>query len=173
MRHIAFLFLPLMFAVSTGVSAQNAGLDQQDTRFLEEAALSGTFEMQANQMALQSARQDRVKEFARLMLVEHEIIDADLKRLASDHEVTLPVTLDGDRQAVLSELQQLTGSEFDKKYVDQVAVGEHQKAVALFNEAAEQTEHDDVRAFAASTGKVLQQHLDQAKKMTDMHGAAE
>ena len=165
MRYIAFLVLALLFAAPAAVSAQDSALADEDTRFLQEAAVSGIFEMQASQMALQSASQEQIKEFARLILIEHEVIDADLKRLASQHDVVLQVALDGDRQGLLAELQQVTGADFDRKYTELVAVGEHEKVVALFTKTAQQSKRDDVKEFAASTVPVLQQHLDAARKL--------
>lgn len=169
MNHGAHLVLALTLAVSAGFSSQAADLSAQETRFLEEAAVSGTFEMQASQMALQSAAQDRVKEFARLMLVQHEQIDAALKRVARDRNMVLPVSLDGDRQSSLGDLQQAKGADFDRRYIEHVAIGEHERAVELFSRAARESQDGDVKAFAAETVALLLQHLGKARMIAQAH----
>lgn len=165
MNYFVSLILTLILSMSTAAGAQGAALSKQDTQFLRQAAEAGIFEMQASQLAMQNATQERVKEFARLMLVEHEKIDGDLKSLAMMRKIELPIDLEGDRQETLDALQQDTGEEFDKRYVEQIAVEAHKHAVTLFTEASEKSDDDEIKAFAGKTVKMLRQHLQHARNL--------
>lgn len=171
MNYVASVILALSLAFPASVSAQAAELTAQETEFLEETAVSGTFEMQASQMALQSAADERVKAFARLMLVQHEQIDASLKRVARDRNIALPVALDADQQSILDDLQQAKGADFDRRYIEHVAVGGHEQAVELFSRAARESKDGDVKAFAAEAIALQQQHLDKARSIAEAHAS--
>jgi putative membrane protein len=165
LKYIALLVLSLVLAAPVAASAQAAKLSDQDTQLLQDAAVTGAFEIQASQIALQSATQESVKEFARLMLLEHELISADLANLAKTKNVALPTDLDNDRREDLGALQQLKGPNFDKRYIEEVAVGAHEEALERFNQAYKQSSDEEIKAFAAKTVKRLQQHLDRANNI--------
>ncbi len=171
MNYVASVILALTLAFPAAASAQAAELTTQESQFLEEAAVSGTFEMQASQMALQSAADERVKVFARLMLVQHEQIDASLKRVARDRNIVLPVSLDADQQSILDDLQQAEGADFDRRYIEHVAVGGHEQAVELYSRAARESEDGDVKTFAAEAVSLQQQHLDEARIIAEAHAS--
>src|SRR5690606_10404054 len=166
-KYLATLLLSLALAAPTVVNAQAASVSERDARFLQAAANSGLFEMQASQLAIQAASQERIKEFARMMLVEHEKIDGDLKSLAMMRNIELPIDLEGDRQDTLDALQQDTAADFDKRYVEQVAVEAHKEAVTLFTEASEKSEDSEIKAFAGKALKTLQQHLQHAQNLAE------
>lgn len=165
MRYLALLILSLILAVPVAANAQASPLSEQDAQLLQDAAVTGSFEIQASQIALQSATQERVKEFARLMLLEHELISADLKSIADAKKVVLPNDLDNETRDQLSELQQLKGPDFDKRFIEYVAVGAHKKALERFRTVHKQTNDAQIRTFAAETAERLQQHLDEANKV--------
>jgi len=165
LRYFALLILSLLLAASGSASAQAAPLDKQGTQLIEDAAMTGAFEIQASQMALQNADRESVKEFARYMLLEHELISSRLASLASAKKVELPTDLDNDRRDELDKLQQLKGPDFDKRYIEQVAIGAHEQALARFKAANESSGDPDLKAFAAETMKRLQQHLDRARNI--------
>ena len=165
MKYLAHLLFSLALAAASTVNAQTGNASERDARFLKEAANSGLFEMQASQLAIQAAGQERIKEFARIMLVEHEKIDGDLKSLAFTRKIELSINLEGDRRDTLDALQQETGPDFDKRYVEHVAIQAHKHAVMLFTEAYEKADDDEIKAFAGKTLETLQQHLQHAQNL--------
>lgn len=144
------------------MAASTAGLSADDTRFLQEAARAGTFEIQASQTALQRAANPVVKEFARGMVAQHQEIDKSLKSLASSKHIALPTRLDDARQNTLSGLLQADAANFDQRYVERVAVAAHERAVKLFSDAAGQSRDPEVKQFASDTLAILRQHLAKA-----------
>lgn len=61
-------------------------------------------------------------------------------------------------------LSEERGRDFDEQYVE-LMIKEHEKAVELFEEAAEDATDQDVRSFASMHVSSLRQHLQQAKSL--------
>jgi len=164
MKLFALLALVLAMAGPNAGSAQTR-LDEHDVQFLEQAAQLGTLDIQASQLALQSAAEESVKQYAQRILIEHERIAGDLQGLASTHQVKLPTELEGGALDTLTSLQQEQGVEFDQRYIDEVAIGAHEYAIKLFKEASEKTQNQDINAFAVKSLSILQQHLNRARNI--------
>jgi len=99
------------------------------------------------------------------MLADHGKADADLKVLAKSKDIQLPESMNKKQQGQLAELGKLKGSEFDKKYAQEIGVMAHEEAVALFTNASKNAADTDIKAFASKTLPVLQAHLEMAKQM--------
>jgi putative membrane protein len=62
----------------------------------------------------------------------------------------------------MQSLQNLTGSEFDQKFVQKV-IEHHQKNIASFERASKECQDTDVKAFADKTLPTLRTHLQTAQ----------
>ncbi len=140
---------------------EQAGTGQadDDNDFAVKAANGGMLEMELARMAREKAQSNDVKEFAAMMLKDHQMAHDELKTLAGQKNITLPARLGDDEQKHVDELAKLTGAEFDKKYVE-LMVDDHEEDVKLFKEAADDAKDADVKAFAAKTLPTLQKHLE-------------
>ena len=164
MKFIALLTLVLSMA-SPGLGSAQDHLDGHDIKFLEQAAQTGMLDIQAGQLALQSTSDQKVKQYAQLILIEHEKIAGDLQGLASTHDVKLPTELDAKSVDTLINLQREQGTEFDQRYIDEVAIGAHENAVTLFTKISKETQNQAIKTFAVDSLPVLQQHLDQGRSI--------
>jgi putative membrane protein len=136
-----------------------------DVMFLRKAAMAGTMEIDASNLAQSRASSGQVKAFAAQMIQDHRAAEAKLQQQAQRLGVQLPATpLQKDQQA-LAKLGQLKGAEFDRAYAQQVGVDAHQDAVALFRKAADDAKDDGVKSFARETLPTLEHHLEMAQKM--------
>lgn len=135
------------------------GLKDDDNDFAVKAANGGMLEMEVARLAREKAQSNDVKEFAAMMLKDHQMANEELKALAGRKNITLPARLGDDEQKHVDELAKLSGAEFDKKYVD-LMVDDHEEDVKLFKEVADDAKDADVKAFAAKTLPKLQQHLE-------------
>ena len=138
---------------------QAAGQDDDDNDFAVKAANGGILEMEVARLAREKAQRSDVKDFAAMMLSDHQKANDELKALAGRKNITLPARLGEDDQKHVDELAKLSGAEFDKKYVD-LMVEDHEEDVKLFKEAADDAEDADLKAFAAKTLPTLQKHLE-------------
>lgn len=143
-----------------------ANMENNDTDFAVEAANSGLTEVQVGEIAQQKAVDQRVKDFAAMMVQDHTQANEELKALAASKNITLPTAPGEDHLESISSLNETSGAEFDKEYMG-LMVDEHQKAVDLFEEAAENSEDAEIRAFASQKLPALQKHLEDAKTLEE------
>lgn len=144
----------------------NTGDKEDDAEFAVKAADSGLAEVNASKVAQEKAQDQRVKDFAAMMIGDHTKANEELKALASSKNITLPNAPGEPHVKNVADLNSYTGADFDKEYMD-LMVDDHQKAVNLFEDAAEDVEDPDLRAFAAKTLPSLQKHLEHAKTLRD------
>lgn len=144
----------------------NTGDKEDDAEFAVKAADSGLAEVNASKVAQEKAQDQRVKDFAAMMIGDHTKANEELKALASSKNITLPTAPGEPHVKNVADLNSYTGADFDKEYMD-LMVDDHQKAVNLFEDAAEDVEDPDLRAFAAKTLPSLQKHLEHAKTLRD------
>lgn len=142
------------------------GIQEEDTDFAVKAADSGLAEVNASEVAQEKAQNQQVKDFAAMMVQDHTKANEELKSLAAAKNITLPTAPGEDHLENIADLNAYTGADFDKEYMD-LMVSDHEKAVSLFEDASENLEDSELRAFASKTLPSLQKHLEQAKTIRD------
>lgn len=142
-----------------------ADLAEADARFLEAAAGSGIFEVEAAELAQKRADGAEVKAFARKMLEQHRGVNAELKTLAASKRVALPARPSEPDRSTLEQLQGKTGAAFDQLYVEKAALDAHVMANRLFETAAKESEDPQVRDFAVRTLPMLADHLSMSRAL--------
>jgi putative membrane protein len=116
------------------------------------------FEVQESKAAVEKTATDGIKKFANHMIDDHTAANKELAKLASDKTVTIPTELEKNQQKQIDDLNQLSGTDFDKQYVkDQLDA--HKDAVKLFQKEIDDGQDTDVKQFATRTLPTLQHHL--------------
>jgi putative membrane protein len=146
---IALIALPA-FAATT--------VSEADKTFVMKAAQGGMTEVQLGQIAADKASSPDVKSFGSQMVTDHGKANDELKAIAASKGITLPDKLDGKHQAMVDKMNGMSGSAFDKAYVNGM-VAAHKKDDALFSKEASSGEDADIKAFAAKTDQVVKMHL--------------
>lgn len=134
--------------------------------FVRTAADDGMAEVQLGNLALQKASSQAVKDFAQMMISDHSKANDELKDLATGDNITIPSSVTEDRQDDIEKLSQLSGSEFDKEYMDMM-VDDHQKTVSQFEDASESVTDPQMKAWIDKTLPTLRHHLEMAKTTRD------
>lgn len=162
---------------NTTAAAADAVTPSADTStpagYAMAAAMGDLFEIESSKLALQKAKSPEVKSFAQMMVDGHSKTTNDLKTtLASAGvQVTPPTTLDEKHQSMLNDLQQAAAADFDTAYLD-AQTKAHSESLDIHRGYAENGDNAPLKAFAAKTAPIVQQHLDQVKKL-DTSGADE
>jgi len=154
-------------AQSSTEAATDAGKTQlaaEDLKFMKDAAQSGMAEVKMGELASSNGESQQVKDFAQKLVTDHGKINEELKQLATKKSVMLPDAVTEQQKTMLQHLSSLKGREFDSAF-KQHAVENHQKSVDKFKTEAEKAKDADLKAFAAKTLPILQQHLDLAKQL--------
>lgn len=148
---------------SPATAGQN-NLSAADRAFMTEAAQGGLAEVQLGQLASQRAASNTVKQFGQRMVQDHTQANTQLQQLATQKGVTLPTTINKENEQVRQRLTKLSGANFDREYMNHM-VKDHEKDVSLYQREAQEGQDPDVKAFAAQTLPILQEHYQQAQSI--------
>lgn len=146
-----------------GVQAQE--LAASETRFLQAAAGSGMFEVEAAELAKKRAGNAGVKAYAEKMLAQHRAMNAELKALANRKQVKLPASPSEPDRGTLEQLAGRSGADFDALYIEKAAVDAHTTANRLFETAARESKDPQVRDFAVRALPMLAEHLAMGRRL--------
>jgi putative membrane protein len=153
-------------ARDTGAAVGTAGASA-DRDWIEDQLEDGQAEINLARLATERATNPQVKEFAEMMVKDHQAAADELKQAASaaNVQVNPPAELDNDHKDLQEDLSKLSGRDFDRKYIDAM-VDEHQEAV---NELEKKTDSDniEIRQWTSKTLPTVRQHLDRAKQIQD------
>ena len=156
-----------VYAQTVGeTSGVNAALDiaPKTGDFISDAAASEMFELAASKLAAERATGD-VQNFAKEMVADHTKTTDELKGLAKSAKVSLPITMTGSGQSMLTKLKDLQGQEFNKEYInDQVSA--HQDAVSMFERYGKSGENEQLKNWANQTLPTLRHHLEMAQNIS-------
>jgi putative membrane protein len=136
--------------------------DEESSSFLVKAANGGMAEVGAGQMAQQKAVNQKVKDFASMMVHDHSAANDEVKTLAAKRNITLPDSVSDEKKQKAIELGKKTGKDFDKNFMATM-VKDHEEAIDLFEKASGKVKDSEVKTFADNNLPKLRMHLDSAK----------
>ena len=136
--------------------------------FVNAAASTDMFEIQAAKIAEKRSKNADVKAFAAMMIHDHTQSTAALKAAikASGQALTLPTDLPGDKKAKLDELTAAPPADFDKAYIDS-QISAHQDALTVMQAYAANGNTPALKDFAGKIAPVVQMHLSKASSIKD------
>lgn len=152
--------LALLFGRSMTSSAQAPAV--ADYRFATNAASGGMAEVKLGELAQEKASSDAVKAFGKRMVDDHTKAGEKLKESAHAENISLPTELKASDQAAYDRLSKLSGTEFDRAYM-QIMVKDHEEDVAEFKKEASDGKNQALKSFAVETLPTLEDHLKLAK----------
>ncbi|MCC6469573.1 MAG: DUF4142 domain-containing protein [Alphaproteobacteria bacterium] len=140
-----------------------------DANFVKQALRDGLAEVELGRLAAEKASNPAVREFAQHMVADHSKANGELAELAQQMNLQPAPAANPEQAKLREQLEQLTGDAFDRAYMES-QVKEHLKAVQLFERHSSAGGDKNIRAFAAAKLPVLQQHLEQAKRVAGVVG---
>lgn len=152
---------------ASGSAAKVASADQKMMRDIAHANLS---EIAAGKMALEKSQSDDVKTFAQKMIDDHTKAQQELQTLADGKGVKLPTEPDGRHKAMAKMMAGLKGDAFDKRYLKQGGLSDHQAAHKLLERVQGKAKDADLKAYAAKTITAVDQHMTMAQEVSGKHG---
>lgn len=138
------------------------------TAFVQNAARSDMYEIQAANMALQRSQNAQIKDFAQMMVKDHTQTSQKLMSTLPAGMMA-PKDLDKRRQGMLDNLKNSAPGEFDKRYVAQ-QIAAHQEAVTLMRGYGDRGDNPQLKQLAAATAPKVEQHLQLAKMLPGAAG---
>ena len=156
----AFLLaaVPLLIATPTIAQQSSSAISQSDKEFLDFAAQVNQSEIQGGLAAEKKADAPAVRAFARLMVLDHMELESQLAGIATENGVELPSGPSEQAKQEMASLQNISGSEFDTKYMQHMVQG-HEHVIQKFKSEEGQAQARPVEAVVAGALPILQQHL--------------
>lgn len=165
--------LGIVFVSAAGAPAQSPvapaaqsadALPTED--FVRMVAIGDMFEIQSSKMAVDKARDETVKRFARMMIEAHQKTSAELKSTveAAQIKAQIPSTLDQAHKLKFDQLRSAAGDRFDATY-GAMQVEAHQQAITVFENYARAGADAKLKEWAEATLPTLKQHLEEASKL--------
>jgi putative membrane protein len=153
---------------SDSTTTKSATADQD---FARKVAAGGMAEVELAKLAQQKSSSEEVKSLAQRLETDHSKANDELKALASKKGWDLPTTPTSDQAAKKASLEKLSGSAFDKQYVD-LMVSNHRTNINAFQHQASKGTDADLKQWASSTLPTLKEHLDMATKAQKSLGSS-
>jgi putative membrane protein len=135
-----------------------------DQKFMAKAAGGGKTEVELGRLASERGTSDAVKQFAQRMVADHGKANEELTQPAQRKGIALPADLDAKHKQLIDRLAKLSGAEFNRAYSREMQ-RDHDADVKEFQHQAKNGNDADVKASAAQTLPVLQEHQRQAHQL--------
>ncbi|WP_246677074.1 MULTISPECIES: DUF4142 domain-containing protein [unclassified Mesorhizobium] len=145
------------------IAAENA------QNFVDKAAVGGMFEVESSKLAVDKAKDQKVKDFAQKMITDHGAANAKLQSIAGEQKLTVPSDLDAAHKSDLDKLRN-TSDGFDAPYV-QMQRSAHADAVNLFQSYAKDGDNASLKAFATETLPTLKMHQQMVDKLASSNAS--
>lgn len=142
-----------------------SSLSRADQKMVKDMAMSNLAEIEAARMAQSKSQNEQVKNFAQQMIDDHTKALSEVQQLAQAKGVALPTELDRTHKRKAERMGALSGEAFDRAYMNQAGVADHKKTHRLLRQAQARAKDPDVRALAARTMPIVDQHLNSAQQL--------
>ena len=141
----------------TGTSGESADAQQ----FVNDLGSGNMTEIDLGQVAQQKGASPEVKAFGEMLVRDHtKALDA-LKEAAAQQNLQVPAMVNEKHRELRDRLSILTGSEFDRAYIDAM-IEAHEATVEKLED---RKGADALSQFASTILPTVQQHLEQAKQI--------
>ena len=158
-------------AVSTANAEDNgAASAPTDAQIAMIVVVADTVDVDYGKLAVKKTSNQAVKEFAETMVRDHTAVNDKAIALAKKLGVTPEASdtsksLQSDGKKELAKLKTLTGTEFDKAYVDN-EVSYHEAVIGLLDKTLiPNTKNAELKSLLESGRPIFVAHLEHAKKL--------
>jgi putative membrane protein len=142
-----------------------AAPSSQDRAFLVAAHQNNLTEIQAGRAALKKSSNDVVRRHGQLFITDHTRLDADLRAVAQQLNVSLPSQPNAKQRATLASVSALSGTAFDAAWLRSQLTG-HRQAKADGQRELSQGSDGQVKGLARAAAPVIQMHLAMLQEAT-------
>ncbi|WGQ10667.1 DUF4142 domain-containing protein [Pedobacter gandavensis] len=134
----------------------DVGLNGDEKVFTISAATGGRMEVELANLAIKKTKEKSVKEFAQMMLKDHNMINQELSAIANQKGLKLPEALPEKVAADLVMLNTLADRAFDVQYM-RMMINDHEQTIQLFTDGSHIADNQ-LRGFALKTLPTIQKH---------------
>lgn len=139
---------------------------EKDADFVAEAVASNLAEIQMAKLASQRSTNPEVKQLAKMLEADHTKVLAELKTLAQQKAITIPVEPKDEAKRKMENLREEGPDDFDKKWLETMEDA-HEKSINKFERRADNGEDADIKSFASKTLPHLRMHKEKIDQCQD------
>ena len=154
-----------ILGVAAACASASAASVPPPRKFLATAMQDGIAEIAVCRLALDKSANPAVRSFAERMIKDHSNIDDAISRLAQSKNIKLPDDASLKQKATYELLKARSGSSFDETFMKH-NVSDHEQDIQDFTDEAGGASDLDVKSFASTTLKTLQEHLELARQVS-------
>ena len=172
LKSLAVTITLVAFPAVGAVYAQTTttALPPSDAQIAMIAVVADSVDIDAGNMAVKKTKNKMVREFARTMVRDHTAVNAQATALAKklgvipeESDTSKGLKSGGDK--TMAQLQTLTGSAFDKAYVDN-EVSYHEAVLDVLDKTLiPNTRNAELKSLLESARPIFVTHLEHAKKL--------
>lgn len=158
-------FLLMLQACQSNRQANNYNkvqIDDNGMLFLKSGEESTLASVKASGLAIANSKNQRVIQFAKLMIDDHTMLADDFKKLKTDNLITDSVAINPIHQQMINDLDVKKAGAFDRAYI-QMVINDHVDQIALYKTVGKDKKNASLADFANKTLPGLQAHLDTAR----------
>jgi putative membrane protein len=158
--------LALCSAYAADTTENPGQFSAADYKFAKAAASGGIMEVTLGKLAAEKSVSPPIQQFGQRMVTDHGKAGQALGQIASRKGAVLPSQPTASQQKEIGRLAKLSGHEFDKAYIT-LMVKDHKTDAKEFRRASENVQDPDLKAFAAATLLIVQEHLKVAEDLDE------
>lgn len=144
-----------------------AAMPASGQEYAAMAAASDMYEIESSRLAADKAASAETKDYARMLIRDHEKATADLKTAAQQAQpaITVSPQLNPEQQANMEALRGANSAEFDRLYFQQ-QIPAHEKALAMVEGYAGNGDVPSLKQHASTVSAPIRQHLERARELS-------
>ena len=135
------------------------------SEFVDKAANTDMFEIEAGQLAQQKSKDAQVDAYASMVIQDHQKSTSELKsKVQTVPSIQVPTSLDAAHQQKIDKLKSASGAAFLQEFKNQQVQG-HQEAIQLFEAYGKNGGSAQLKEWATTMVPKLQEHLQRAQQL--------
>jgi putative membrane protein len=148
-------------AASSAVKDVLSTDEQELGEKIEQAHLG---EIDLGRLAKQRASNKDVKSYADMVVADHTSALDKLSDLMKEKNVTNVQQKSPDAEAALSKLQNLSGADFDRLFMD-IMIQDHQKAIDMLHSKINSVQNPDLKNYINDILPKMEKHIQEAQRL--------
>lgn len=138
---------------------------QVDRDFILKASEANLAGVELGELAETKATAPSVRNFAEMMITEHQAAYNELKSIAIDKSTAITTSINFEHQGIKQKLTEMSGYAFDTAYMRSL-IRDHEKTIALFETEISKGNDAHVKGYAIKHLPRIQRHHDKADSLS-------
>jgi len=166
MTKLVNLAIVVIAALATACDSEDlTPMRQVDRDFIVKASEANLAEIELGELAATKATAASVRNFAEMMITEHQAAYDELESIAIDKSTGITTSVNFEHQEIKQKLTEMSGHAFDTAYM-RSTIKDHEKAIELFETEISNGNDPHVKEHAVQYLPQIQRHHHKADSIS-------